>query len=205
ARMLARIDEAVAKRENPLVAPLFRDDPRFAREAAYLRGDEQVYREDIRRGEVWVGRLPGEAGEAAALLLREPRSQAFKDWARADRDTPTGRPYALLAVHWGGGEWVFSTDPKHRIRLTSLAEPLTAAEGRGSADPGRAWYDGRHHDGTLVANPDGGTRLDPAAVTRVALRERFGGRRSHTPGGRVINRRAALLVTARAAPLGLPG
>ena len=178
---------------DPFGRPLFRGGAEFAREKAFVRRDKGRYRRDVRGGERWTVQLPGMKRPGSGLLLRRPRSLLFPYWSRRDRDTPTGESYLFLAVDWGNGSWVFSTDPvQEDLKLKGLADPLQAAEteqaargdrparrwlhlGRGAAvapaEPGAeadaapAWYDGRDHGMTLVSSPKlAGTRLPEARL-----------------------------------------
>ena len=178
---------------DPFGRPLFRGGAEFAREKAFVRRDKGRYRRDVRGGERWTVQLPGMKRPGSGLLLRRPRSLLFPYWSRRDRDTPTGESYLFLAVDWGNGSWVFSTDPvQEDLKLKGLADPLQAAEteqaargdrparrwlhlGRGAAvapagpgaeaDAAPAWYDGRDHGMTLVSSPKlAGTRLPEARL-----------------------------------------
>jgi hypothetical protein len=141
----------------------------FAEERAYLAREQEVYRQDVARGERWLARVPGGPPRSAALLLRQPKSCMFKRWCRVDRDAPLGEGYLLLAVDWGQGMWVFTTDPAQRLSIASLADVLQAAERR--RDPARPDLRWRaDYDGTLVAAPHGGTRLAEREVLQVVRR-----------------------------------
>lgn len=161
-RMAQVLLAAAAAGQDPFTTALFAAGEEFARERAFLAKDRDVYQQDVLRGERWLVRLPEGPPQAAGLLLRRPKSLLFKDWSRQDRETPTGQPYLFLAVDWGAGQWVFSTDPVHRLSLKSLAEQLQAAEA--GRDPDRApqhpWFDGQPFGHTLVAAPRAGTVLD---------------------------------------------
>ena len=115
-------------------------------------------------------RLPGGPERASGLLLRRPTSLLFPFWSRSDRDAPEGGAYLFLAVDWGSGLWVLSTDPVQRLPIASLAVSLQAAEA--ARDPPGAvkdpWYDGHRseHGHTLVGSPRGGTKLSERAVLR---------------------------------------
>ncbi|HJT76280.1 MAG TPA: hypothetical protein VJ739_03685, partial [Gemmataceae bacterium] len=170
------------------------EDAEFSRERAFLADDQRVYRREVRQGERWPVRLPGDPPrEAAGLLLRRPASRLFKYWGRTDKEAPGGDGYLFLAVAFGDGNWVFSTDPVQRLPIRSLAEALQAAEAakdreRAARDP---WFDGKPFDYTLVAAPKGGTLLSEAEVLRTV--KRWAG----VPGP--LTRRRLLAVGAAAA------
>jgi hypothetical protein len=171
-RMAECILRAAEAGQDPFTTPLFTSECDFARERAFLVHDRDVYRRDVLRGEQWLVAIPGGPPRGSALLLRRPKSLLFKYWSRGDDDAPVGHTYLFLAVDWGEGQWVFSTDPVNRLPIKPLAEQLQAAEA--AADPGRAqndpWFDGRAFDHTLVAAPRGGTTLPPEHVLRIVKR-----------------------------------
>jgi hypothetical protein len=160
-RMAQTILEAADAGKDPFVANLFGDSPHFARERAFLKKDNHVYREDVRRGRQWLVQLPGGPPTSALLVLEEPRSLLWKYWSRHDASAPAGGSYLLLAVNWGKGNWVISTDPVQRLGIKGLAEALQVAEARKDAQAALAdpWFDGAPFGHTLVAAPRGGSRL----------------------------------------------
>ncbi len=149
------------------------EDAEFVRERAFLADDQRVYRQEVRQGERWRVRLPGDPPrEGAGLLLRRPNSRLFKYWSRTDKEAPGGDGYLFMAVDFGKGSWVFSTDPVHRVPIRSLADVLQAAEAvkdgeRAARDP---WFDGKPFDHTLVAAPKAGTLLSEREVLRLVKR-----------------------------------
>ena len=131
--MAQAILTAVDAGKDPFVTNLFGDSPHFARERAFLKKDNHVYHEDVRRGRQWLVQLPEGPPTSAMLLLQEPRSLLWKYWSRHDTTAPAGGSYLLLAVNWGKGNWVISTDPVQRLGIKGLAEALQAAEARKDA------------------------------------------------------------------------
>ncbi|MFN9917170.1 MAG: hypothetical protein ACK53L_31565, partial [Pirellulaceae bacterium] len=93
-----RLLQACREGLDPLITPLFRDRPEFARQRAYLIRDHEVYRQDVSRGEQWRVHLPEGPPQASALILRQPKSALWKFWARSDDRAPVGGVYLLLAV-----------------------------------------------------------------------------------------------------------
>jgi hypothetical protein len=160
-RMAQAILTAVDAGKDPFVTNLFGDSPHFARERAFLKKDNHVYHEDVRRGRQWLVQLPEGPPTSAMLLLQEPRSLLWKYWSRHDTTAPAGGSYLLLAVNWGKGNWVISTDPVQRLGIKGLAEALQAAEARKDAQAAQndPWFDGAPFGHTLVAAPRGGSRL----------------------------------------------
>jgi hypothetical protein len=143
----------------------------FVRERAFLARDQEVYRQDVARGERWIVSLPDGPPTASGLVLRRPRSILWKFWSRQDRDAPTGDAYLLLGVDWGEGNWVFSTDPVHRMSLKPLADLLDQGERSAKSDAARGpWFDGKPFDHTLIAAPRGGTTLSDKQVLRIVKR-----------------------------------
>ena len=168
-RLAAAILQAAEDGIDPFAESFLENDATFARERAFLGRDEEVYRQDVSRGERWIVRLPGGPPNASGLLLRRPRSILWKFWARRDQNSPTGDAYLLLGVDRGQGEWAFSTDPVHRLSLKSLAEQLEAAERQNSADSAvqEPWFDGKPFDHTLIAAPRSGSRLPDKSIIKI--------------------------------------
>jgi len=161
-RMAQTILEAAEAGKDPFGTDLFADSPHFARERAFLKKDKHVYGEDVRRGKQWLVQLPGGPPTSAMLVLEQPHSLLWKYWSRHDATAPAGGSYLLLAVNWGKGNWVISTDPVQRLGIKGLADALQASEARkdpasAAADP---WFDGAPFGNTLVAAPRGGSHLD---------------------------------------------
>jgi hypothetical protein len=162
---------------DPYRQSLLEGRPEFNAERQHLQHDRKVYERDVRNGDRWLVRLPGESDEVPGLRLWSPRSILFKLWARTDTAAPGGDGYHFLAVNQSGGDWFFSTDPLRRYNIASLAEPLQRAEERrdparippGGKDP-NPWYDGRRHGFTIVRPPHGGTRLSDDEVWAVVRR-----------------------------------
>jgi hypothetical protein len=171
-RLADHVLRAAASGVDPFTTPLFASGAEFARERAFLSHDRDVYRQDVLRGERWRVRLPGGPPEASGLLLRQPTSLLFKYWSRQDEQAPMGGTYLFLAVDWGKGQWVFSTDPVQKLSLLPLAEALREAEKahdaeRTTKDP---WFDGKPFGHTLVAAPRAGTVLGEREVLGIVRR-----------------------------------
>jgi hypothetical protein len=151
-RMANVILKAAAAGQNPFNTPLFSDGDEFADERASLAADRAVFHQDVLRGEQWIVDIPGAPRRSRALFLRKPTSLLFPQWSRREGDCGAERPYIFLAVDWGKGCWMFSTDPEQRLRLDSLAEVLQQAEA--ATDPASAaekpWE--TRFDDTLVAH-----------------------------------------------------
>jgi hypothetical protein len=168
-RMEARIFKAMADAEDPFTVSMFAAGPDFAAERTFLANDKGIYRQDLERGEGWRIRISQGIGQAAGLLLRQPNSRLFKFWSRADERAPGAHGYLFLAVQWSPSEWVFSTDPAHRLSIKLLADLLQKKEM--ALDPERAkkdpWFNGARFDYTLVAAPHDGTLVPPGQVERL--------------------------------------
>jgi hypothetical protein len=193
-RMSDRIMQAAVQNLDPLTSRLF-DDIEFARERTYLLNDHQVFLEDLARGETWTVELHGSKRQERAVLLRQPKSLLFKYFCRSSADVPGAEAFALMAVQWGPGEWVFSTDPVRRVSLKGLYDVLQAAEQ--ARDPQRAesdpWFDGKPFQHTLVAGPKGKSILPDDEIVRIARRW------SHARPERNHPRRKLVFVAAAAA------
>ena len=99
---------------------------------------------------MWVVDLDGWPPGSRALLLREPKSLLFPQWSRRAADCGAPRAYLLLAVDWGKGHWILSTDPFKQLRLGALAELMRKAEAEAGSTGAakRSWEE--RFDGTMV-------------------------------------------------------
>jgi uncharacterized caspase-like protein len=168
-RLAQRVLRAAEEGEDPFQVSLFAGSSDFARERLFLARDHEVYDQDVLRGERWLVRLPEGPPGKGGLLLRRPKSLLFKYWARSDPKAPGGPGYLFLAVSWGPGQWVFSTDPLHRLPLKGLADALQVAETKRASAPD-PWFDGKRYGHTLVASPRDGSALSERGVLRVVRR-----------------------------------
>lgn len=191
-RLAAVLLAAAGKGLDPFTTPLC-DGPEFARERAFLAKDHDVYRQDVLRGERWLVTIPGGPADASGLLLREPKCLLAKQWSRRDAEAPAGGTYLFLAVHWGAGDWVFSTDPVQRLSLKPLAERM-------AAETKEPWFDGAPFAHTLVAAPHGGTKLPADRVERL-LKEWLVARKPKKRVRRALPLTSAAIVLAAAALL----
>jgi hypothetical protein len=135
----------------------FATGPRFQRYVSMLVDDQRLYREDLKRSQVWRVRLPPR--ELTLLALDRPASTQFKLWARRADE------HALLLVRQTDGTLVLSADPSSKLRVDGWAAALSKLDGR-------EWYAGQRHHGTLIASSREGTRLSFNDVRKV-----IGGRR----------------------------
>ncbi len=181
-RIADRVFEAAEADQDPHVNVLF-DGSAFARERAFLENDEQLYRQDVQRGQSWRVRLPGGPPEATALLLDRPKSLLFKYWSRSSDTASDSEGALFLAVNWHGGNWVFSTDPVHRLDLKELAARLQTAENAAKGGAAGTWFDGAPFSHTLVAAPKTGTRLRDERVIAL-VRQWAGARAAHSTSRR---------------------
>lgn len=192
--LAARILAAGRSGLDPFKTPLL-DGPEFARPRAYLCHDEEVYRQDVARGQRWLMRLPDGPARSAGLLLRSPKSLLFKDWCRTDPQAPGGAGYLFLAVQQPKGKWTFSTDRVQRVSLKTLAKSLQAAQDAGDPQPAAddPWFDGQPYGHTMVVAPHRGTWLPDKKV--LAIVKQWG--RVRPVGG--ASRRSWLAAAAGAA------
>jgi len=141
----------------------------FARERALLAADREVYHSDLTRGRRLKGSIPGGPRDVPILVLDRPRSRLFKFWSRSHSPDRPEEYAVLLAVSWGDGKWVISTDPAQNLSLRPLAERLTAEERAVDAGAG-PWFDGARFQHSLIGAPDAGTRLPRERVVQVLSR-----------------------------------
>ncbi|MGA3067196.1 MAG: hypothetical protein ABSF29_10150 [Tepidisphaeraceae bacterium] len=192
-RVAQTILRAADAGKDPFVSNLFGESSQFARERAFLKKDETVYREDVRRGQQWIVHLPGGPPTSAMLLLEQPKSLLWKYWSRRDTSAPAGSSYLLLVVDWGRGNWVISTDPIQRLSIKELAETLQAAELQKSPNAGAdPWFDGAPFGHTLVAAPKGGTKLGSKEIQTIL--KKWGKGRPAADVRRTVAKRAIAVI-----------
>lgn len=173
---------------NPFTTSVVGEGSEFAREQMFLERDHEVYCQDMARGEQWDVAIPGGPPHGRALLLRQPKSLLFKQWSRRTDDSWAGGAFILLAVDWGEGSWVFSTDPVMQIPINRLAELLQEAEvainAQSAADD--PWFDGKPFGHTLVAAPRHGTKLSEADLMAIVHRWSDAARNRHFSISRLL-------------------
>lgn len=127
-----------------------------------------------------------------ALILYNPSSFLFKEFARTDVDASLNKGYTLMVVHRnskGAGQHVISVDPASQCSLRELGGILEINErefrqkqkrnyekeenchsseenlnSKGNDDP---WYDGRDHGYTIIDTPRCGSVLTDYEVNEV--------------------------------------
>jgi len=168
-RVAQTILRAADAGKDPFVTNLFGESSEFARERAFLKKDQDVYHQDVRRGQHWLVQVPGGPPTSTMLVLDQPKSLLWKYWSRHDASAPAGGSYLLLVVNWGQSNWVISTDPIQRLPIKELAVALQAAEAQKDAAAAKAdpWFDGAPFGHTLVAAPRGGSKLADAEILSI--------------------------------------
>lgn len=81
------------------------------------------------------------------LIVKNPRSYLFKDWARRDAIHPTLRQgFSFLMTNFGNTRYILGVDPEMGIYLKGLGDLLNQKEAEKRRQEGRSsserWYDG---------------------------------------------------------------
>ncbi len=165
-RLLAAAGSGQSILENEA---LFRGIDRYERAVDRCRSDYLSYLEDGERGERVRLCLPLVSGDGCrdvdGILIRNPRSFLFKDWARRDRDAPLGRGFEFLMAGFGSDRYILGVDHFSGVSLRGLGPRLDARESAARASrglpPGERWYDGNapFFAYRIVDTPRGGTAL----------------------------------------------
>ena len=79
-RMFDRILLAAGQDQDPFATPLFGSGGDFAEKRTFLVNDRNVYREDVKRGQIWVARLPGDVSRGPSDKARRKRAAALFDF-----------------------------------------------------------------------------------------------------------------------------
>jgi len=151
-RMARVILQAAAANSDPFATPLFSQGGDFAEERAFLAQDRAVFQLDVRRGKQWIAKIPGAARGGRMLLLRQPKSLLLPQWSREKGASGAGQPFAFLAVDWGSGCWVFSTDPVQKLPIPSLADVLQKAEADADSQHAASQPWAKRFNDTMVAS-----------------------------------------------------
>jgi hypothetical protein len=116
------------------------------------------------------------------LVITNPRSFLFKEWAHRDREHPSlGDGYSLIVSTFGEGGCSLGVDPTKGLNLRGLGARIEARErekrAAGGYPPGAPWYEGNCalFDYRIIASPRGGTILTTAEIMDEVLA--FGGGR----------------------------
>jgi hypothetical protein len=166
-RLADTILQAAHAELDPFTAPLPALDADLARLRTLLLRDQRLYRRDVERGQRWLLRSAAERSSAAGLLLRQPKSQLFKFWCFADKNTATGKPNMLLTAQGNEGQWICCRAPECQLSLQPLAEQLRHAEtaAGGSRDN---WV--TDADATLLASSEKGSCLPEERILDMVKR-----------------------------------
>ncbi len=168
---------------------LFQEDYPFERERKLIREDTALYVEDLKKAEISLITLPRTEGhgekEVDVLLIKNPKSVLFKDWARGDREhSPKGEGFTMLMANYDHKRYIISVDPVSGVMLKGLGAALEKAEvkkrkqlgkerpidpqrqGYENSDP---WYDGRGplFNYTIVDAPRNGTVLTEKEIREI--------------------------------------
>ena len=81
------------------------------------------------------------------LIVKNPRSYLFKDWARRDTtNTPLKQGFSFLMTNFGNTRFILGVDPEMGIYLKGLGEMLNRKEAEQRRREGRSftegWYEG---------------------------------------------------------------
>jgi len=168
---------------------LFQDEYPFERERKLIKEDYALYVEDRDKAEKSLIVLPrtGDQGEKEVdlLLIKNPKSILFREWARGDRKhRQKGEGFTMLMVNYGHKRYIISVDPVAGVTLKGLGAALEKAEtekrkqlgkerpieprrpGYDNSDP---WYDGRApiFNYTIVDTPRDGTVLTEKEIREI--------------------------------------
>ena len=160
---------------------------RYDRARRKVRGDYATYVSDLVRAREFGADLPAADGSSRrtsvnGLVITNPRSFLFKEWAHRDREHPSlGDGYSLIVSTFGEGGCSLGVDPTKGLNLRGLGARIEARErekrAAGGYPPGAPWYEGNCalFDYRIIASPRGGTILTTAEIMDEVLA--FGGGR----------------------------
>jgi hypothetical protein len=130
---------------------LFQGISRYKRAIDTAQEDYFEYLRDLERSQLLRLELPLISGKGKrkvdGLIVRNPRSYLFKDWARRDIvHSPLHQGFSFLMTNFGNTRFILGVDPEMGIHLKGLGNLLNQkeAEKRQQEDRpfGQQWYDG---------------------------------------------------------------
>jgi hypothetical protein len=130
---------------------LFGGIDRYERAIRKAEDDHFDYLNDLERSQVLSLDLPMVSSTAKkkvdGLIVKNPRSYLFKDWARRDNIHPPLRQgFSFLMTNFGNTRYILGVDPEMGIYLKGLADLLNHKEAEQRRQEGRPfterWYDG---------------------------------------------------------------
>jgi len=130
---------------------LFSGIERYDRAIKKAEDDYFDYLDDLDRCQVISLDLPHASGEGKknvdGLVVKNPRSYLFKDWARRDiNHPPRQQGFSFLMTNFGNTRFILGVDPDMGIHLKGLGDLLDQKEAEKRKRENRPftqkWYDG---------------------------------------------------------------
>lgn len=130
---------------------LFSGIDRYEQAISRAENDYFSYLHDIERCQILKLDLPLVSGEGKktvdGLIVRNPRSYLFKDWARRDvTHSPLNQGFSFLMTNFGNTRFILGVDPEMGIHLKGLGDLLNQKEAGRRKQEDRPftlrWYDG---------------------------------------------------------------
>ncbi len=130
---------------------LFQGIGRYEKAIEIAQEDYFEYLRDLKRSQPLSLDLPLISGEGKrtvdGLIVRNPRSYLFKDWARRDIvHSPLQQGFSFLMTNFGNTRFILGVDPEMGIHLKGLGDLLNQKEARKRKLEDRPldqqWYDG---------------------------------------------------------------
>ena len=130
---------------------LFSGIDRYERAINRAENDYFCYLQDLERCQIFNLDLPLVSGEGKktvdGLIVRNPRSYLFKDWARRDiTHSPLNQGFSFLMTNFGNTRFILGVDPEMGIHLKGLGDLLNQKEAERRKQEDRPftqrWYDG---------------------------------------------------------------
>jgi hypothetical protein len=130
---------------------LFAENERYKQAIEKAENDYFNYLSDLEHCQVIGLDLPLVSGtekkKVDGLIVKNPRSFLFKDWARRDITcAPLGQGFSFLMTNYGNTRYILGVDPEMKIHLRGLGDLLNQKEAERRKQDGRPltqrWYDG---------------------------------------------------------------
>ena len=130
---------------------LFTSVDQYERAVKKAEDDYFNYLDDLERCQILSLYLPFVKSEGKrkvdGLIIRNPRSYLFKDWARRDISHSTlKKGFSFLLTNFGSSRYIIGVDPAMGIYLKGLGDLLNLRESEQRKQENRPfserWYDG---------------------------------------------------------------
>jgi hypothetical protein len=159
---------------------LFSGIDRYGWAVRKAEDDYFSYLSDISRARKIIIHLPltqgGGKRKVDGLVIKNPQSFLFKEWARRDREnSPLKEGFGLLVTNFWNKRYILGVDPEKEVNLRGLGDLLNEKEAEKRTKTGKpftfSWYDGNcpFFNFRIIDSPQDGTKLSQEEIVNTLL------------------------------------